>query len=87
MKGNQYLYGLACGLVGSIWHVFWSALVWLGWAQAFINFIFRLPFITPPYKIIPFDLGTAVMPVTVVFVIWAILGFMAAIVWDTVRQQ
>lgn len=87
MKVNQFLVGLVFGIVGAIWHLFWSALVWLGWAQPFIDFIFRLHFITPPYKITPFDFGTAAILVTVVFLIWAILGFIAAIVWNTVHKQ
>lgn len=68
MKTNKYLVGLVFGIVGAVWHLFWSVLVWLGWAQGFIDFIFRLHFITPPYKITPFDLRTAAMLVTIVFI-------------------
>ena len=87
MKTNKYLVGLVFGLVGAVWHLFWSVLVWLGWAQGFIDFIFRLHFITPPYKINPFDLRTAAMLVTAVFIIWVIFGFIAAIVWNIFHKQ
>ncbi len=73
METNKYVVGLVFGVVGAVWHVFWSLLVWAGWAQAFIDFIFRLHFITPPYTISAFDLGTAALLVTVVFALWYIL--------------
>ncbi|MBI2998272.1 MAG: hypothetical protein HYY46_07425 [Deltaproteobacteria bacterium] len=87
MKTNKYLVGLVLGIVGAVWHVFWSFLVWVGWAQAFIDFIFRLHFITPPYTISAFDFGIAALLVTVVFVLWYILGFFAALVWNLLHGQ
>ena len=87
MHANKYLVGLVFGIVGAIWHVFWSFLVWVGWAQVFIDFIFRLHFITPPYNISPFDFGTAALLVGVVFVLWFILGFIAALVWNVFHRH
>lgn len=87
MQTNKYLVGLVFGIVGAVWHVFWSLLVWVGWAQAFIDFIFRLHFITPPYTISTFDFGTAALLVGVVFVLWFVLGFIAALVWNVFHHQ
>ena len=87
MNTNKYLVGLVFRIVGAIWHVFWSFLVWAGWAQPFIDFIFRLHFITPPYRIAVFDFGTAALLVTVVFVLWFILGFIAALVWNVFHKK
>jgi len=87
MRANKYLVGLVFGVVVGLWHVFWSFLVWVGWAQAFIDLIFRLHFIRHPYTISPFDFGTAAMLVGVVFVIWYVLGFIAAMVWNLFHKQ
>ena len=87
MKANKYLVGLVFGVVGGLWHVFWSFLVWAGWAQAFIDLIFILHFIRPPYAIRPFAFGTAATLVGVVFVIWYVFGFIAAMVWNLFHKQ
>ncbi len=75
MKTNKYVVGRVFGIVGAVWHVFWSLLVWAGWARPFIDFIFRLHFITPPYTISAFDFGTAALLVTVVLCALVCLRF------------
>jgi len=87
MRANKYLVGLVLGIIGGLWHVFWSLLVWVGWAQDFIDLIFRLHFIRPPYTIRSFDFGTAAMLVGVVFVIWYIFGVIAAMVWNLFHKR
>ncbi len=87
MQANKYLVGLVLGIVGAVWHVFWSFLVWAGWGQAFIDFIFRLHFIAPPYTILAFDFGTAALLVGVVFFLWFILGFIGALVWNVFHRH
>jgi hypothetical protein len=87
MKLNKVLVGVVFGIVGAVWHLFWSFLVWVGWAQASLDFIFTLHFITPPYKIAAFDFITAALLITVVFVLWFVLGFIAAAVWNIFHRQ
>lgn len=87
MKTNKFRVGLVFGMVGAVWHVFWSFLVWVGWAQSFIDFIFTLHFIMPLYRIAAFDLGTATLLITVVFVLWFTLGIVAAAVWNMFHRQ
>ena len=87
MKTNIFLVGLVFGVVGAVWHLFWSFLVWAGWAQAFIDFIFTLHFIAPPYKIAAFDFITAALLIAVVFVLWFVLGLVAAAAWNIFHRQ
>ena len=86
MKTNKYLVGLVFGIVGAVCHVFWSFLVWGGWAQTFIDFVFKIHFITPPYTVSTFDFGIAAMLILVVFAIWYVLGFVAALVWNMFHE-
>ena len=43
-----------------LWHLAWSTLVGLGFAQELINWIFRLHFIQPPYTVGTISLSLAV---------------------------
>ena len=87
MKINGIVVGVVFGVVGAVWHLFWSLLVWAGWAQAFIDFIFGLHFITPLYKIAAFDFVTATLLITVVFVLWFVLGIITAAVWNMFHRE
>ena len=87
MQTNKIVVGVVFGIVGAVWHLVWSFLVWAGWAQEFIDFIFRLHFITPPYKIAAFDFVTATLLITVAFVLWLGLGIIGAAVWNIFQRR
>lgn len=74
--------GLVFALFLGMWHILWSLLVWLGAAQPFIDFIFRLHMITPPYRIAAFNLGTAVGLVLVTAGIGYVGGWAAGLIWN-----
>lgn len=87
MKTNKIVVGIVFAVVGALWHLFWSFLVWAGWAQPFIDFIFTLHFITPLYKIAAFDFVTAALLIGVVFILWFVLGIIAAAVWNVFSRK
>lgn len=77
---------LIFGTFAAVMHVFWSVLVFLGLAQQYLNFISGLHFLNNPYKVLPFNLSTAVMLVAVTFVIGYLIGWVFAKIWNKLRE-
>jgi hypothetical protein len=79
--------GLVFATFFALWHALWSLLVAFGAAQPFIDFIFRLHMIVPPYKIAEFRLGTAAALVVVTAGIGYIAGWAAGFIWNRYIPQ
>jgi hypothetical protein len=67
-------------LFGGI-HFLWALLVASGWAQAYIDFIFHLHFIKLDLVIEPFNVGTALLLVSITAFIGYMLGWGFAMLW------
>jgi hypothetical protein len=82
---SKHKAGLAVGLILGLWHLTWSLLVAIGLAQVFIDWIFRLHFIQPPYTIAPFRFGLAVALIAVTTVTGYISGWLLAAIWNSLQ--
>jgi hypothetical protein len=58
---NPNKVGLVIGALIGGWHLVWSLLVLIGWAQPIIDFIFWAHMIKPVYFVKPFDPVAAVV--------------------------
>ncbi len=72
-------------LIGG-WHVCWSLLVALGWAQPIIDFIFWAHMIRPIYVVKAFDLVAALTLILITAVIGYLFGFLGALIWNKLHR-
>lgn len=84
---NPNKVGLVIGALIGTWHVVWSLLVFLSWAQPIIDFIFWAHMIKPVYFVKPFDPVAAVALIVITAVIGYVFGFFGAIIWNRLHRQ
>ena len=86
MRVSALRLGVVIGVVVAAMHAMWAAMVALEWAQPFLDFIFRLHFVTPPYHVEAFDLATAAVLVAVTGAIGVFAGVIFAIAWNAIHS-
>jgi hypothetical protein len=79
--------GLVIGALFGSWHLVWSLLVLIGWAQPILDFIFWAHMIKPVYFVKPFDLTAAVALIAITSVIGYLFGFLGAVIWNRLHRQ
>ena len=84
---SKHKAGLALGLILGLWHLTWSLLVAIGVAQVFIDWIFHLHFIQPPYTIAPFRFGLAAALIAVTTATGYVSGWLLAAIWNSLQPE
>jgi hypothetical protein len=83
---NPNKVGFVIGTLIGGWHICWSILVLVGWAQPLINFIFWAHMIQPIYVIGPFNPMAATALVVITFFWGYIFGFIGGVVWNKLHR-
>ncbi len=78
---------VAVAVLAGGWHLCWSILVALGWAQPFIDFVFWMHFIKPVYVIEPFDPRRAAILLAVTSGFGFVVGSVFALIWNAMHRR
>ena len=85
MKFNPNNVGLYCGLLIGFCELVWVIMIALGLAQGWLNFIFGLHFMSNPFQIRAFNMGTSIVLVIMTFVVGYVFGWVATWVWNKMK--
>ena len=83
---NPHRVALIFAVLGGGWHLLWSLAVAIGWAQPILDFVFWMHFLKPAFLVGPFDIGVASVLVGVTAVVYAVLGWILAVLWNVVLR-
>ena len=83
---NPVRVGFVFGLFLAVAHTGWAFLVAAGWAQKFVDFVFWLHFIQPPYQIEAFDFARACILVAVTFIVGFVSGTLVGVLWNALHR-
>jgi len=83
---NPNKVGLVIGALIGAWHMVWSLLVLIGWAQPILDFIFWAHMIKPVYFVKPFDPTAAVALIAITAVIGYLFGFLGAVIRNRLHR-
>jgi len=79
--------GLIFGTFAAVMHVIWSLMVFLGFAQNYMNWIIGLHFLNNPFTVRAFNLSTALTLVGATFVVGYIVGYIFATVLNRLQKR
>ena len=83
---NPNKVGLVIGALIGGWHVVWSLLVVIGWAQPILDFVFWAHMIKPVYFVKPFNPAAAAALIVITAVIGYLFAFLGAIIWNRLHR-
>jgi hypothetical protein len=66
-------------------HFLWAILVAAGWAQPVMDFVFRMHFLSPPWIVGSFHLGTAIVLIGLTAAAGCVLGYVLATLWNWIH--
>lgn len=78
--------GLVLATVVGGFHLCWTIMIALGWAQPVIDFVFWMHFIKPLYVIEPFEFTRAAMLVAMTGGMGFLTGSVFALVWNALHR-
>lgn len=87
MKLNEQKTALSLGVFFGVWHLMWSVLVTVGFAQTLLDWVFTWHMIVNPFTVAPFSLTNAVILVVVTAISGYVIGYLFAWIWNKVHEK
>ena len=86
-KLSEHQTGVALGTFFGLMHAVWALVVYLGFAQIWLDFVLGLHFLENPLVVSAFDMQKAVTLVAVTAGVGYVAGFVFANVWNLVMAK
>lgn len=77
---------LVLGSFAAVMHAVWSALVAMGVAQSYMDFVMGLHFLRNPYTVQSFSFANALGLVFMAFVMGNVVGYVFATIWNRLHR-
>ena len=84
---NKQAVGLTVGIVVAGTHLVWAALVFLGLAQGFLDWVSWLHFFQNPVIVMAFGWKRAAGLIGVTFMVGYIVGWVSTTVWNKMMRR
>ena len=79
---NHKKVGLVLGSFAALVHLVWSLLIAFGWAQPWLDFVYKMHSLNNPFTVASFDLTRSIELVVIAFIMGNIVGNVFAFVWN-----
>ena len=83
---NKNKVALVLGSFVALVHLVWSVAVALGFAQPWMDFVYKMHSLNNPFVVMPFDLGRSVGLVAITFVVAYVVGYVFATLWHKIHK-
>ncbi|WP_062309854.1 hypothetical protein [Polynucleobacter sinensis] len=78
---------LLLGMLFGVIHLSWLILVYLKYAQVFLDFIYWAHFIKPIFEVQSFDMGRALILLALTVSVGAVLGYVLSKLFNTLVEN
>lgn len=78
--------GMILGAFAGTFHLIWSILVGAGFAQAILDFIYKIHFLNNPLVVQTFSVANAILLLVVTSLVGFVFGWFLAFLWNKLRK-
>ncbi len=73
---------MVLGVFVALMHLVWMLMIYLGFGQWYLDWIFGLHLLSNPFVVMPFNFGAALTLIIFTFVVGYVMGWVFATIWN-----